>query len=161
MAPSGPQQIKWDINNFKEGIRKSEDKLSVPQRKKVDQMKKILFLTRSSLAPNLLQAVLPLVPFKVKLTAVDSLATLVTLPQKGKGFSLVLADLNALCELSAADQEFFRQTPVLKNTPRALFYPLKTAIDKAKFENLGFSQFYQKPFLPEQLAEIILKGCGE
>ena len=124
-------------------------------------MKKILFITRSSLAPNLLQAVLPLVPFKIKLTAVESLAALVTLPQKGKGFSLVLADLNSLRDLSPADQEFFRQAPVLQGTSRALFYPRKTEINKINFENLGFSQFYQKPFLPEKLAEIIMKGCGE
>lgn len=122
-------------------------------------MKKLLFISRSTLPHNLLRAVLPLVPFPVDLTCIHTPEEVSQMTGRVRPFHMVLLDFNAIDGSETGDQtlEQFRQQPRLKESSFVLIHSDKDQIQHPFFENAGFTGIYQKPFSTGELAGIITK----
>ncbi len=117
-------------------------------------MKKILFASASVLSANLLSLVLDLLPQKIGLTTIGDLAQL---GQYADRVDLLLVDWNLFESDTRASLLLLRQSlwnPVLKNTPKILICPREQR-DQIKIPK-GFDSLHAKPFLPEELAQLIV-----
>lgn len=122
-------------------------------------MKRLLFISRSTLPHNLLRAVLPLVNTPVDLTCIHAPEEISRITGRGRPFHMVLVDFNAIKGHETGDQllERFRQQPRFKESSFVLIHSGKDQVDGAIFESAGFAGIYQKPFSTGELAGIITK----
>ncbi|MBI2340254.1 MAG: hypothetical protein HYU99_07820 [Deltaproteobacteria bacterium] len=120
-------------------------------------MKKILFISKSRLCHNLLQAVAALVPKKVEAVCVESVAEALSLPRRGSAMDLVLVDWNALEEAKSGIREIgqFHDHRRLEGAARVLIHARGASLWENELKEQNFSGFYAKPFLAEELAKII------
>lgn len=123
-------------------------------------MKRILFLSKSRLSHNLIRAVLPLISGKTELVCVDSPEEFATLPKRGKAFSLVAADWNIFADPKESGPFFeaVKAHPLVQKTGFILFHAPEADFDRGEFSKKGFKSFHQKPFLPEELCEILSRA---
>lgn len=122
-------------------------------------MKRIVFLSRSKLALNLMELLVPFVPKKAQVSGFSSLEQFEK-TYFAKPVQLIIVDENFLGENGAASvaQAFKRSN--LKGAGKIVLVGKNTAAAKEKFSSLEPAHFHTKPFLPEELAAIIDLNLG-
>lgn len=122
-------------------------------------MKHLLFISQSRLSHNLLRTILPLVPVRVDLTCLENIDEINTMPRRGKPYSLILFDWNALSELKDVGGKLdeLNSHPLLKRGESILIHTHGVDYKDPLLSKKGFKGFYAKPFLAEELASIIEK----
>lgn len=120
-------------------------------------MKQILFISQSQLAHNLLTTVLPLVPNKVTLDSISSIAELDSLDSKAGSYKLILIDWNLFQETDNPTPmlDMIKKHPQTQNAARILLYPHNNQRATQVFSNNDFVSFLQKPFLTDDIAKLI------
>lgn len=122
-------------------------------------MKKILFLSKSHLAHNLLHLVVQNIPKKVSLFCYATLQNFF-LDFTGKNISLVILDENIFDNNEKIKNEFIEKIRDYP-TENIRFIGLKAQKSTVSF-TLPLSHFesYRKPFMAEEFCEILLKNLG-
>ena len=120
-------------------------------------MKRILFISKSHLCHNLLQAVMTLIQKKGEAVCAESVDEALLLPRRGAPFRLILVDWNALAEEKNGVEETAKLGGhrLLAPAARILLHSRGTALPDQALKEQNFSAFYAKPFLVEELAKII------
>ena len=120
-------------------------------------MKRVLFISKSRLCHNLLQAVVTLVPKKAELTCAETIAEALLLPRRGAPVRLILVDWNALMEEKNGVKEAVKlgEHRLLASAVRILLHNRGAPFPEEALREQHFAGFHAKPFLPEELAGII------
>lgn len=123
-------------------------------------MKRVLFVTKSKLSQNLLEIIIKSIPKKLEYHVVSNLDDL-QIAFFPKPIQLVIIDSNVLSEngFQEAEWDLFK-TSKLKASKKILIHARDTKFDLDKLKSVGVLQSLSKPFLPEELVEIINKQLG-
>ncbi|HBF13114.1 MAG TPA: hypothetical protein DDW49_06980 [Deltaproteobacteria bacterium] len=122
-------------------------------------MKNILYISQSRLSHNLLRALLPYLPEMVQLTCVDRLNEALLLPKMGKPYQLVIIDWNTLAGHNPLEPHIndLNRHPLITKAPKILIHSYNQEIPKEILTTKGFVAFYTKPFLTDELINIMVK----
>lgn len=120
-------------------------------------MKRVLFISQSTLCHNLLKIITEQFPTKTELDCVNSIEESLALSKKSKPYHLMIFDWN--CLMHQPNPEVC--LPQLKGHPAfgqanwVLIYPHQGEFPKTLLEKKGFRAFYAKPFIADELAQMI------
>lgn len=118
-------------------------------------MKRVVFVSRSKLSQNLLGLIMQSLPKKIEYTPLNTLEELEE-ALFSKAIHLILIDHNTIHpESSWAGLE----TKPLKTARKVFIHTRKTKLPH-DLEEVGFHQAVTKPFLTEELVELIENHLG-
>ncbi len=120
-------------------------------------MKQIVFISKSRLSQNLLGLLIPLIPTKTTLKSYDSLAAAAT---QNKAVNLLVIDANVLPVTEITKALDFLQKPVWKKSKAVLIHSRHQQMDQAALKSAGLTNFYVKPFLSEELVNLIKENLS-
>jgi len=114
-------------------------------------VKRVLFVTKSKLAQNLLGIIIQSIPKKIELVTLDDLKTV------GDSYFAKPINLILLDESVIVNTEEFKNLDKtkLKNAKRILIHKRNSKVDKSNLGNLGIKQFHAKPFLTEEILDWV------
>lgn len=123
-------------------------------------MKRVVFLSRSKLALNLMELVMPSVPKKIQFRGFGNLEE-IKKTYFPKPIQLVIVDDNILDGAAGTElHDILSNSLALKGARKIAVTSKSPRVDKAALAALGLTHSYIKPFLPEELAGIIDKNLG-
>lgn len=120
-------------------------------------MKRVLFISQSTLCHNLLQIITAQFPTKTELDCLNSTEEALSLSKKNKPYHLVIFDWNCLVNWPDCESLLTQLNghPVLSGANWILIYPHQGEFPKMLLEKKGFRAFYSKPFITDELAQLI------
>lgn len=121
-------------------------------------MKTLLFLSRSKLSLNLLQAVGSLVAVSFNVQHFEDLTGLDEVRRPRKPFDVVLVDWNILAPSPEKILPIFKTHHLLQAVPKILLHPYTVKVPKPQFAECGFGHIYSKPILAEDLAVLLTRA---
>jgi hypothetical protein len=122
-------------------------------------MKRIVFLSKSRLARNLLELIVPAIPKKVHYTGCPDL-TVLAKTNFAKPVQLVLIDENFCSDSELDVLTKTLQTSAFQSAKRLAFANKSSARNRDQWDKLRVSHVHIKPFLAEELANLIEKNLG-
>lgn len=123
-------------------------------------MKHILFISKSQLAQNLMELIVKTIPKKVDFRVANSLDELENHTWR-KPLQLLIFDANVMTESGELLTRMLTQK-AFKGARRILIHAhqSQTVLPAHEMRALGMHQLLAKPFLPEELIELIEKNTG-
>lgn len=118
-------------------------------------MKHVIFVSKSKLSQNLMTLIVRSMPRKLHFTCFDSVAA-AEHQYFTKPIQLVIVDKNALQNTT---QKPFSQK-ALKNAKTVLIHTREAHINREQLKEAGISDLLTKPFLAEELVEMIDNKLG-
>jgi len=123
-------------------------------------MKRLLFVTKSKLSQNLLEIIVKTLPKQIDYHTLSNFSDLNT-NSLSKTIQLMIIDQNSLPSNLKNDGLWSPlQSKYLKNAKKILINNRNDTIDQDFLKSLGFSQFLTKPFLTEELIDVLQKYLG-
>lgn len=120
-------------------------------------MKQVLFISQSTLCHNLLKVITVQFPTKTQLDCLNSIEEALSISKKSKPYHLIIFDWN--CLANEVDYEAILTQlnghPAFNGANWVLIYPHQVEFPKLLLEKKGFRAFYSKPFLTNELAQMI------
>jgi hypothetical protein len=117
-------------------------------------MKQIAFITKSKLSQNLMGLLVPSLGQKISYVTFDSFET-ASAYHFAKPVHVMIFDQNVFDDLKDECDWSFFEKPNLKKSEKILIYARHRDIDTGNLRELGFTAFHAKPFLPEELIELL------
>jgi DNA-binding response OmpR family regulator len=122
-------------------------------------MKRIVFLSRSKLALNLMELIIPFVPKKAQVSGFSNVGEF----EKAyfvKPVQLLVIDENFCDKNDVATLAKTIKKTTFKTARKIILIGKNSNSDRQRFLELDANHFHTKPFLPEELAEIIDRNLG-
>lgn len=120
-------------------------------------MKRIYFVTKSKLAQNLMDIIIKSINKKIDYKTLNFLSDLKSTPA-AKPVQLLIVDHNAVENhpetLDLIDSKQFSKSK------KIFVHSRSVKINRDRLEQLGFTHFLTKPFLPEEFIELIHSSLG-
>ncbi|MBF0104760.1 MAG: hypothetical protein HQM16_05480 [Deltaproteobacteria bacterium] len=125
-------------------------------------MKRIIFISRSKLSQNLMEIIIKSINKKIDYKPLSSLKEL-SKAHYSRPVQIVIVDNNAVRGEKTSDTELFGafESRYFVKSKKIFLHTRKDAIDRDLLERHGFGVFLVKPFLTEELIDIITTGCSE
>lgn len=121
-------------------------------------MKHMLFLSPSELSQNLMELIVPTIPRKIHFQSCRNLGELQS-HYFSKPVTCTIIDERFLMENNFAELSAVFEKINLKKSKKILFYTSQGPFLRSGSE-LGFDESHAKPFLAEELKEIIRRALG-
>lgn len=122
-------------------------------------MKNLLFITKSKLTPNLMNLILPELQRKTSMQIATNLNKIDSGLAKKK-WDLVVIDDSAFQDFEAVDFKTFFINHKLQQTTKIAFQSPKQPLSPEVIEELGLLASHSKPFLPENLVQLLNTSLG-
>ncbi len=123
-------------------------------------IKHVVFISKSKLSQNLIELIVKTIPRKIDFTTFDDLHE-VALAFFPKNIQLVILDHNSIPKENSdlVFQQAFGKRQ-LKQAKKILMFSRDVDLDHEYLKAQGFQHSYAKPFLPDELIDMVSQNLG-